>query len=168
MSNIVEVVIKDEKATHCECILSDGENMYKDNIIKINGVAQKPDTSCNHLNKKYYQSRGFLVLSEEEANKIMDANSLLKYTKDFEEISEDRYFYLLEVLPPKKFQETECGNIFLISEYTYKNITDVVVEHKGRYFTSTCADNISYTTHINNIEAKFFNSFTDTKEDEEC
>jgi len=152
-----EIVIKDKNALTSESILVNGENIYKDNIIMINDIAQEPDTSCNHLNKEYYLAKGFLVLSEKEAYKTIHENNLLKYIKDFSEISEDSYFNNLEMLPPKNFKSTPHGNIFLISEYTYLNVTGVVVEHKGRYFKACKVDTIHYDTHIENIEAKFFN-----------
>ena len=52
MSQLKEVVLKDRNSLVSESVLVNGENIYKDNIITINDVPQKPDTSCNHLNEE--------------------------------------------------------------------------------------------------------------------
>ena len=67
----------------------------------------------------------------------LDQENKKKYCRSWEEVTEDRYWEMLECLPPQMFKWFKGGNIFRMSEYQTGNITDHFMELDWKFYQGT-------------------------------
>jgi len=113
------------------------ENMQAHNyydVIFDNGF------SYSGLTAEDYRKQGYIVLLEEEANKIVNQNQNKKFIEGWTEITEDEYWDALETLPPVGFVSKSYGELFWFREFLISDITNVYVCIKSpngnRFFRS--------------------------------
>jgi len=69
-----------------------------------------------------------------EAAKLIRERADIKYISPAKEITEDRYNYALEVLPPLHYQNNEHGTTFKLSEFNFSTITNIYCHTNGKYY----------------------------------
>ena len=88
-----------------------------------------------------------------KAYKLMDEENERRHIKAWVEINEEKYFELLEVLPPQKW-DRKIG-FFQMSEYMTDNITLHVAQIKDRFFCANRRDNVDYSILKEEIKKQF-------------
>ena len=116
-------------------------------------------TAYDHPGKRNYTAEGYLtklnakrapgspefaVMPWAEAEKLATAARVAKYCGPWQEVTEERYYELLNVLPPQKWQTVRGVNLFRLCEYTIDNITLHVAKLDGRYFTAERQTSTAY------------------------
>ena len=106
------------------------ENYAKDNALLIGGsyIGQYSGKTLEQLQ------------AEDPDVELIDVNEFLdiveaRMTTDPVEIDEDRYWYLLEVLPPCGWVRNGSAESFYMSEFISGRVTCHVVRIGDRYFT---------------------------------
>jgi len=79
---------------------------------------------------------GFAILPFDQALELMEKAEEIKYIRPWEEITEEKWDYFLEVLPPEVWKTADGVEIFRMSEYTQGNITQHYARYNGRYFAA--------------------------------
>lgn len=72
-----------------------------------------------------------VLMDEDEANAAANA----RYVTQPTEVDEARFMYLLEVLPPARWERRNDCESFRMSEFTAGNVTLAVVRRGDRFFT---------------------------------
>jgi len=80
--------------------------------------------------------RGLEIMPYEMAAPMMEAAQVAEYCKPWQEISEEKWRDMLEVLPPEKWQTVKGVEIFRMSEYTSGNITGHFARLGECYFSA--------------------------------
>ena len=89
-----------------------------------------------------------LVLPLGEAMKLIEQAQDAEFILPWEEITEERYEEMLNVLPPEKWQTVNGVSIFRMSEYYTSNITSHFAKFSDRYFAGRFRTNEpSYEEH---------------------
>ena len=101
----VDILDNGNIARYSNCTLDDLQKQYNNNLV----TAKESEFKEKYL-KPYYDS----------------------LQKEYEEISEDRYYTLLEVLPPLRWY---LGMFWMMEAYT-GTLHTVVIEHNKRYFSA--------------------------------
>lgn len=91
----------------------------------------------------------------------MDIENLNQKEKDCTaaplEITEERYFYYLEVLPPCRWTVVEPRiSVFHVSERISGSIVTWCINIGKRYFSVDCSDRLSARQVVDLVRSKFF------------
>ena len=120
---------------HCQDFIIDEKTSV--NKIPVNQyLDDNPD--CIRCSNDY-----FMI----ETKKLENENFLT----DWIEIDEDRYYEMLEVLPPEKWK----GGCFRMCEYYTSNITSHFIQINQRYFEAKRRTSQDYPSMIKEIHTQF-------------
>lgn len=111
-NNILYVLPKEKFTGYCKTVLENNKNIYGNETLS------------------YYIENGYKVVTREEMNTLLD-NYLKSLCDHWKEITEEKYFYALEVLPPKKYFN---GGFFVGECYTY-NLYNFYQKYNNKYYT---------------------------------
>lgn len=105
-----------------------------ENGSTIINITYKGGETFEEYNKR--KGGGCKVVNEEELRVLIEEhnNSLIT---EFKEITEDRYFDLLECLPPLKHHTYRGAEIFFISEALTGNLHTCCVGINNKYYSAT-------------------------------
>jgi hypothetical protein len=114
-----------------------GEEVVK-RYIDENGSQVAEYSYKNQLNFEEYNAKHngkFTEATEEEIDTLFaeHRNSLIS---EFTEITEDRYFDMLECLPPKRWHTCEGVEIFYMCECYTDDLYTCCGGYKGKYFSA--------------------------------
>jgi hypothetical protein len=106
--------------------------------------------------KEYMQERPNLVLVpyckfEAITKKMDDADA----SNPWHEIDKERYWEMLELLPPEKWETTGSCEAFRMCEYWTSNITNHFFKINNRYFEGNRRTSQSYQDMATEIRAQF-------------
>ncbi len=85
---------------------------------------------------QHYLDQGCILCTWDEALESIRPLEESKYVTKFIEITEEAYWYALEVLPPERWSRCYNAEFFRMSEYLTSNITQHFVHYKKRYFSA--------------------------------
>lgn len=95
----------------------------------------------------------FSVITWDELDPQAIAAQNAAFTAPWEETTEERFDYWLNVLPPEAYEVSNGVTIFRMSEYTTSNITQHVASCQGRFFVGSFRTSRSHAEHIKTISA---------------
>lgn len=87
--------------------------------------------------KRRPDTEPFVIIEGEDLAPLIKAAQDATYLHPWEETTEDKYSYWLEVLPPEKFTRTGGVTLFRMSEYQTADITLHAATCNDRYFVGT-------------------------------
>ena len=96
---------------------------------------------------------GFVCIPLEDALDQINQAEDNTYIKPWKEITEDEYYYQLEVLPPQKWRKVDDMNIFRMSEYMTGNITLHCANYNGKYYSACRRTSDNYATLAAEVKA---------------
>lgn len=109
-----------------ECFFSRSKNQVIDGCV--NGLGLFSGRSLDQLTSDYPDIE---IVEVDAAVEIMDAAN----RRPVEEITQEQYWYALEVLPPENWKQIPNGDYFQMSEYWSGDITTYYAQLNGRYYT---------------------------------
>lgn len=115
--------------------------IYIDTIFE-NGINKFCSTT-----KEQYLNDGYVILSEDEAKKQIDEAIENKYFNSVSIIDEDRYYDMMEVLPPLKMFK----GCFMMLEKEINDVTKAFVNINDSYFELFVRTSWDYKTIINQL-----------------
>ena len=120
----MELVIYKKGEDHLQTIVVNGRCLY---------TAYK-NNKRDYTVEEYLDILGpdYACIEYQEASRMIDEIETKKYLKPWEEITEEKWFYWLEVLPPEKWQNVNGVEFFRVMEYMSGNIT----RHCARFSVS--------------------------------
>ena len=92
------------------------------------------NNKCIYSGFDYSGSTSIMTLKE--AVKLIDEDNKKTYSSPWLLISKQRFFEMLEVLPPKKWDNVEDVEMFALSEFMTSSYTSHYAEYKGKYYTA--------------------------------
>lgn len=128
------------KNTIIEWAFKPGE-VFIDTIFE-NGINKFCSTT-----KEQYINDGYVILAEDEAKKQIDKAIENKYFNSASIIDEDRYYDMMEVLPPLKMFK----GCFMMLEKEINDITKAFVKINDLYFELFVRTSWDYKTIINQL-----------------
>lgn len=97
--------------------------------------------------KEYYLNNGYVILPEEEAEKQINEAIEKRYFNDVLIVDEDRYYDMLEVLPPLKY----FNGGFMMLEKQIDNITKAFFKINDLYFEFFVRTSWDFETILNQL-----------------
>lgn len=91
------------------------------------------DLKCVYTGKSYEDKRD-LVMTYEEASKIIDKVDREKYVKPWKQVTKERFWNMLEVLPPCGWNTTEGVEMFFVSEAHTGNLHSHFASISNKYY----------------------------------
>lgn len=94
-----------------------------------------------------FLAQGYQVMSQDEAYEMVKAAQEARYCTGFHEISEERWYDALEVLPPKRWEMGGTIEYFAMMEFTCGTFRDFYFKHraeKTRYFVACLNDHLKH------------------------
>jgi len=98
----------------------------------------------------------FQIMPLDDALPIMEEAKKSKYCGDWREITEEKWWDALEVLPPEKWQTVRGVEIFRMCEYLSGNITAHYARLRGKFFVRNCSISENYKDLAEQVAAKWF------------
>lgn len=120
---------------------------FKPGEVFIDTIFENGINKFCSTTKEQYLSDGYVILPEDEAKKQIDEAIEKKYFKSASIIDEDRYYDMLEVLPPLKMFK----GCFMMSEREINDITKAFVKINNSYFELYVRTSWEYKTIINQL-----------------
>lgn len=118
MSEIKKLYVMKPNAVNLETILHDGKSIY-----------------CSNTIETYNNDSEYVVLDFEEASQLIKKNETKEYLTDIHLSNEDRYWNMLEALPPLRMFNRSHIEGFLMSELTVGDITSCYICYKEVYYS---------------------------------
>lgn len=98
------------------------------------------------------KTKDILVLPYDEILPIIREIEEKTFITGISEITEEKWYDMLEVLPPEKWCTVGSVNIFRMLEYITTDITAHYMRFNKRYFTANYRTTIDYTEIANNVK----------------
>ena len=126
---------------------------YCQNIVLENelGVKMIPYTDLSY--SEYFRLRPNLITITTEQYQQKLNKLLNEYRKEQSEITKDRYWEMLEILPPCRWFQGRTVEYFHVSERLLENLVSWFAQVDDRYFEFTDSDSIPHTQLLNRIYA---------------
>ncbi|MFW5705333.1 MAG: DUF1419 domain-containing protein [Nanoarchaeota archaeon] len=90
---------------------------------------------CVYSGEQYLKEDCRIMTYDEAYKRILEAEEK-KYIKPLIEINEEKFFYMLEVLPPLQWKTLEEIEIFSMSEKLCGDITGYYFKYKNKYYSA--------------------------------
>lgn len=136
------------------CIWVEGDSsLYS--FVAGNGRSAYGRETITEVRRKY-PGRNVRVLPWSEVSPLLDKAQRERYCKPVEEITEERFLEMLNVLPPENWVQHGDWEGFRISEYMTGNLTYHYVRRGERFFTACRAcSKTAYEQLLAEIDAAF-------------
>ena len=85
---------------------------------------------------------GTLIVTEEAASKLAQEACKAHYCKGFEKITKERFWEMLEILPPCKWQKYQGVELFHMSERCFGNFAEWFFEVGDDHYSYVAEDNL--------------------------
>ena len=138
--------------TSLECVLVDGKTAP----LYINGVQKgEPETVEEYAERRALED--YVIVTFEEASRLIDEACEELYCFDWKEIDEERYEEMLGVLPPEMFWNNGVTDmqIWRLCEYMSYDITNHFAHYNGRYYEAMLRCEPTMEKHAASLRAKF-------------
>jgi len=99
---------------------------------KVSNYSGEPLTLAEYAEQPQNEGRELKVIDSEELKELIDKHRA-GMIQDFQEISEGRYWEMLEVLPPMNYN----GTYFQISEALQYDIRSTFTKKNGKFYEAT-------------------------------
>lgn len=101
--------------------------------------------------------KGNLLITPNEHEKFYHAFIKVKYPTQWKGVSEDRFYEMLEVMPPKNHNNVNGVEFFQLAEMQTSNITNTFAQKNGKFYESFQRTNVDFTDLANKIKIQFPN-----------
>ena len=101
-----------------------------------------------------YAQRGFKIMPFTDALVLIEEALKDRYSKPWQEISEEDYWDMLEILPPESYHPSGC---FRMSEYLEGNYTAHYIANANRYWTATRAARPTWDFYLHELALQLSN-----------
>lgn len=115
-------------------VMENLNNIYCELRFEKNGEYTDYDGNLRTYETEFLN--GNLLLTPEEYNEFFTAFNKVAYPVEWNEISEDRFYDMMNVLPPLNHQSLEGVEFFQIEEMQTSNITNTFANLNGKYYES--------------------------------
>lgn len=129
-----EYVLETKQSTTIKAILVDGISVY------------------SKKTKDEFIQEGCLVFNKNEAFDLIYTNENTQYIKEWEEITESKWWEALEMLPPLRHLSLEGHTFFFCCEAYTGNIHSCYCSTRGKYFKAMRRLTTSYEEMIKEIK----------------
>ena len=139
---------------YCFCESVEGKEELQKAIEKNQEEIETWLKHCNNYPCEKFEN--YLKQAKEVDYKIMAFEDFIKLEKSYyldqplQEITEDKYYDMLNVLPPLKWTTIKGVEEFLISEMLSGTYTNQYANHNGKYYTKV-VDAKNQDTWIHNL-----------------